>query len=171
MTTTICCLFISGSFNFLSGQESINDDVKSLDGIITALYASISGEKGIPRDWERFRALFAPGARLIPTSRNQEGSMQYNAVSPADYIKNADPYFLENGFFEKEVFRVKEAYGPITHLFSTYESRSTENDPDPFNRGINSIQLFNDGERWWIMTIFWSHELKEVPLPKKYLPN
>lgn len=171
MTATICCLLFSGTFNFSSGQENNNDDVKSLDGIITALYASISGEKGVPRDWDRFSLLFTPDARLIPTSRNQEGKLQYNAVSPADYIKNAEPYFLENGFFEKEIYRVKEEYGPIVHIFSTYESRSSENDSDPFNRGINSIQLFNDGERWWIMTIFWSHELKEAPLPQKYLPH
>ena len=76
-------------------------------------------KKAYPRDWDRFRVLFAPDARLIPTSQNQEGKLQYNAVSPADYIKNAEPYFLENGFFEKEIYRVKEEYGPIVHIFST----------------------------------------------------
>lgn len=76
MTATICCLLISGTFNFSSGQDNNIDDVKSLDGIIRALYASISGEKGVPRDWDRFRVLFAPDARLIPTSQNQEGKLQ-----------------------------------------------------------------------------------------------
>jgi hypothetical protein len=36
-------------------------------------------------------------------------------------------------------------------------------------RGINSIQLFNDGKRWWILSIYWQHESKQHPLPKEYL--
>jgi len=25
-------------------------------------------------------------------------------------------------------------------------------------RGIKSIQLFNDGKRWWIVNIYWTQE-------------
>src|SRR5215216_1186711 len=42
-------------------------DVASMDSIIAALYDVISGPAGKKRDWDRFRSLFAPGARLIPT--------------------------------------------------------------------------------------------------------
>jgi hypothetical protein len=38
-------------------------------------------------------------------------------------------------------------------------------------RGINSIQLLNDGKRWWIMTIYWQGETPETPLPKEYLKS
>lgn len=37
------------------------------------------------------------------------------------------------------------------------------------SRGINSIQLMNDGKRWWIVTIFWQGEDEKNPLPEKYL--
>ena len=36
-------------------------------------------------------------------------------------------------------------------------------------RGINSIELFWDGKRWWIVTIFWQGEGPDNPLPEKYL--
>ena len=47
----------------MSGQ---NPDAASIDAVIKALYDSISGYAGAPRDWERDRALYAPGALLIP---------------------------------------------------------------------------------------------------------
>jgi len=36
-------------------------------------------------------------------------------------------------------------------------------------RGINSIQLFYDGSRWWIVSIYWQQESPEYPIPEKYL--
>ena len=59
----------------------------------------------------------------------------------------------------------------ITHAFSTYESRRTKDDAKPFARGINSIQLVNDGTRWWIVTVFWDSERPNNPIPAKYLPK
>src|SRR2546423_153887 len=62
-----------------------------------------------------------------------------------------------------------EQFGNIAHIFSTYESRHAKDDAQPFQRGINSIQLMNDGKRWWIVTIFWQGEDEKNPLPSKYL--
>ena len=45
-------------------------DVASVDAIVAALYDVISGDPGIERDWDRFRSLFYPGARMIPTGKN-----------------------------------------------------------------------------------------------------
>jgi hypothetical protein len=62
-----------------------------------------------------------------------------------------------------------ESWANIEQIFSTYESRHAAADPKPFARGINSFQLFNDGKRWWIVTIYWQEESTNTPLPKKYL--
>ena len=79
-----------------------------------------------------------------------------------------DPHFTEHGFFEKNP-RHTEQFGHIAHVWSTYESRHGEDDPEPFIRGINSIQLFHDGNRWWIVNIYWQQERVENPIPEKYL--
>ena len=55
------------------------------------------------------------------------------------------------------------------HVFSTYESRHHANDSQPFVRGINSFQLFNDGTRWYVVTILWWGETPETPIPARYL--
>jgi uncharacterized protein YciI len=37
-------------------------------------------------------------------------------------------------------------------------------------RGINSIQLLYDNNRWWVVNIYWSQESKSNPIPEGYLP-
>ena len=144
-------------------------DVESLDSILGALYDVISGPPG-KRDWDRMRSLHVPEARLIPTFRSPEGQVEYRAWTVDDYIEQAGAWLEENGFFETEVSRVTERFGTITHAFSTYESRYTAQDAEPFQRGINSIQLLHDGERWWIVTIFWNPETDQSPIPARYQP-
>lgn len=149
-------------------EEQRQRDVESIDNLIEALYASISGEKGEPRDWDRFRNLVIPETRLIPTSRTQEGNNVYRVYTPEEYISMSNDYFLENGFYEYEIHREEHHYGRVVHLFSTYGSKYSKTDAEPFNKGINSIQLFYDGERWWVVTIYWAHESEENPIPERY---
>ena len=144
-------------------------DVASMDSTITALYDVISGPAGKKRDWNRFRSLFSPGARLIPTSKRQAGGFGSTVIDPEGYITRSSTVLEEQGFFEKEVARRTETFGNIAHVFSTYEARRKADDKEPFMRGINSIQLMNDGKRWWIVTVFWQAESPDNLLPKKYL--
>jgi len=144
-------------------------DVASMDSIIAALYDVISGPAGKKRDWDRMRSLFIPGARLIPTGKRQSGEIGSRVLTVDDYINASAKPLEEGGFFEKEVARRTENFGNIAHVFSTYESRRKTDDAKPFARGINSIQLMNDGKRWWIVTIFWQGEGPDNPLPEKYL--
>ena len=145
-------------------------DVATMDSIIAALYDVISGPAGQKRNWDRFRSLFVPGARLIPTGRNpQTGEVGSRVRTPEEYITRSAPLLEQNGFFEREISRQTEKFGNIAHLFSTYESRHKAEDEKPFARGINSIQLMNDGKRWWVVTIFWQAEDDKTPLPAEYL--
>ena len=148
-------------------------DVASIDAIITPAYDSISGQPG-KRDWNRARSLFIPGVRLIPTAENVGeislgGEIAPHMLDIDGFIGRVGDYIEKNGFFEKEIARRTEQFGHIAHVWSTYESRHKGDDPEPFMRGINSIQLFHDGSRWWIVTIYWQHEGPEHPIPQRYL--
>jgi hypothetical protein len=146
-------------------------DVASIDSIVAAVYDVISGPAGKKRDWDRMRSLFIPGARLIPTGKRQSGAYGSNVLGVDDYIQRSDPFLVKEGFFEREVARTAETFGNIAHVFSTYESRHKAEDANAFQRGINSIQLMNDGKRWWIVTIFWQGEDDNNRIPEKYLKN
>jgi hypothetical protein len=140
-----------------------------VDAIIAALYDVISGPAGKKRDWDRMRSLFYPGARLIPTGRRPNGQHGGRVLTVEEYITSSGPFLEKDGFFEREIGRVSERYGNIVHVFSAYDSKRTEADPAPFARGINSIQLFNDGTRWWVVSVFWESERPDNPIPERYL--
>lgn len=130
------------------------DDVKSVDSIIAALYDVISGPPGAKHDWDRLRSLFAIGARMIGVE-SQSGTPRSHAFSVEDYIRLSGPLIEKSGFVEKEASRKTETFKHIVHVFSSYESRILATDKKPFATGVNSIQLFNDGTRWWIESILW----------------
>jgi hypothetical protein len=74
-----------------------------------------------------------------------------------------------NGRFEREIARRSERFGNMVHAFSSYESRHEATDPIPFARGINSIQLSSDGNRWSVVPVLWESERPDNPLAPRYL--
>jgi hypothetical protein len=147
--------------------EKYKQDVNSKEGIVNALYEVISGSAGEKRDWDRFRNLFLPESRLIPTRKSREGQFSLSAISPEEYIEMFSKN-INTGFFEKELHHEVEEYGTIAHIFSIYETRESPNGVVT-NRGINSIQLYKDDQRYYVINIFWCAESMGFPIPAKYL--
>ena len=125
--------------------------VQSIDGTIETLYSVISGDKEVERDWNLFKYLFHKDAKLIPTITNEEGKIDARFMSPKEYVDSSGKWLFENGFHEKEIGRTTERFGNIVHVFSSYESFRAKTDTKPFSRGVNSIQLLHDSDRWWIL--------------------
>ncbi|RZS93306.1 hypothetical protein [Aquimarina brevivitae] len=156
----------------VNAQQNSGDYAKhvdSVDSIINTLYEVISGEKGEERDWALFQYLFKPEAKLIPSGKAQNGDINVRFLSPQQYIETSGKWLIANGFFENEIHRSVDTYGNIAQVFSTYASFKSKSDKTPFMRGINSIQLLNDGNRWWIINVYWCSETPENPIPKQYL--
>ena len=142
-------------------------DVGSIDSILTTLYAVISGPVGQPRQWDRFFSLMHPDARLVPTRCGPGGACSLQSMTPEEYRTRADSILVAIGFHESELKRSTERYGAIAQAFSSYQSFRGE-ETKPFARGINSIQLFWDGSRWWVLSIFWDSERASNPLPPAF---
>lgn len=144
-------------------------DISSPEAIVAAVYDVISGPAGQKRNWERMRTLFVPDARMMATGKRPTGEFIRRVMSVEDYIAASGPILERDGFFEIEIGKKTEQFGNIVHVFSTYESKRATTDEKPFMRGINSIQLWNDGKRWWVLTILWQSESAETPIPEKYI--
>lgn len=153
-----------------AAPEPRAEDVASPEAIVGALYAVISGDKGQARDWERFRSLFHASARLTASGKTRDGRTVARPMTPEEYISRNEAFLVGEGFHEREITRRSERFGSLVHVWTTYEARRSLTDATPFMRGINSVQLFNDGQRWWIMSVYWLAESPDQPVPPEYLP-
>jgi hypothetical protein len=131
-----------------------DDDTRTIDGIVKAFYEAISGRAG-PRDWERDRKLLAPGAILVPVRPLPGGRAAADVLGIEGYIASRSAFFAANDLWEWETGRETFRSGNIAHLLSRYAAARRPADPQPMWTGVNSIQLYWDGERWWIVSVMW----------------
>jgi hypothetical protein len=143
-------------------------DVSTIEGIIAAFYDVISGPAGSPRQWSRDRTLYVPSVKFVAVEE-RKGKPFARIVSHQEYVEGANAGMVRGGFYEREIHRVTQTFGNIAHVFSTYESRQQADGP-VIARGINSIELYFDGARWWITAAQWQDESKAQPIPKEFLP-
>lgn len=141
----------------------------SVEGIVEAYYASISGSDGRPRDWDRFVSLFRPDARLVAVNPGR-GDDRILELTPAEFVELNRSYFERGGYDERPIHDRVVSYGRVAHVWSTYESRRGRN-AEPYARGINSFQLVSTGGRWWITGVVWDRERAGAPIPAEYLPG
>ncbi len=148
-------------------KETHSEDVGDIDGIVSALYESISFPHGGKPDWSRLRTLFAEGAILVPAPEAPGHPME--VLDLEGFIAGTERQLGagagRGGFHERETERRVASFGAVTHLMSTYESRHTPSDPKPFASGVNSIQLIRHSGRLWVASLIWDHKAPEQPPP------
>ena len=144
------------------------EDVASIDGVIRAYYEVVSGPPGQPRDWDRDRNLYIPGVKFVAMSV-KDGKPSAAVMTHDEYVKRSNDWLVKNGFEEREIHRVVRRFGNIAQVWSTYESRDKSGGPVTA-RGINSLELYWDGTRWWVASAIWDDERPDNPIPKEYLP-
>lgn len=143
----------------------LKEDVSTLDGIIKAYYEVVSGPEG-PKETERDASLHHPSANVMISGIDKKGQRYLRPMTLKEYHASSS----NGAFYEKEIHRVATEFGNIAHVWSTYEARKSPDGP-VIARGINSIQLYNDGERWWILSWVFDSERKNNLIPDIYLPK
>ncbi len=143
-------------------------DVASVDGVVQAYYDVISGPAGQPRQWSRDRSLYIPDLRFVATGFARERPYA-RVMDHQAFVDGSDSTMVHDGFFEREIHRVTREYGNIVQVFSTYEEHRTADGPVE-GRGINALQLYWDGTRWWVASAIWFEEDSAHPIPKDFLP-
>ena len=147
-------------------------DVGSVDTVVPAMFAAISGPAGTERNWSRFRSLFAPGARLMVAFPGEEGRREVKILSPDEYVSSAKKHgWFGEGFFETETGHVTERYGNIAHRFGSYVAYRSEDDDEPLSRGVTSTQLVKEDDGWRVLSFLWQDAADAGPVPDRYLDN
>jgi hypothetical protein len=144
------------------------EDVASIDGIMHAFYDVISGPAGAPRQWSRDRSLYIPDVHFVSMSKNND-RINARVMTHQQFVDGSNEFLVTHGFYEIEIHRVTRRFGNIAHVLSTYESRERLDRPVT-DRGVNSLELFWDGKRWWIAAAIWDEERPDNPIPADLLP-
>jgi hypothetical protein len=176
MNYKLVFLFASILFTSICFSQNANDDstedLGTVDGIIHSLYDVISGPVGQDRDWNQFRNLFAEDARMYIAVPDKDSGSVLKTITPEEYAQRNQTRLADEGFSEEELYRITNTYGAGTQVFSTYESHFTnKNGEEEITKGINNIQLYFDGERYFIVSIFWDANAKNIQVPERYLPK
>lgn len=163
-------MLIFAAFTLLSTAALAEDrsDSSSVDVVVKALYESLTFPQGKEPDLERFRGLFAAGAPCIRVNKDKSVdrmTVDSFILSFQNRIKTG----ALKSFREFEIARKVRAFGQIVHVFSAYRKGINVTDPKEMIRGINSVQLFYDGGRWWIGGLMWMDERPDAAIPEEYL--
>jgi len=158
---------------FIVTQQSVcygRQTFENPDSLIHQFYNVLSGPAG-ERNWELYKSLFHEKAILGAIRKNAQGYQTYSSFTPTEYVSRNSEFFRTNGFYVTQTHRITEHFGDIMHLFSTYQFRVVGKDGvqgQQTGRGINSFQLIHDANRWWIISIQYTNERPDLPIPKPY---
>ena len=139
-------------------------NLHDLGEVIDAFYETISGPAG-SQDWERANVLFHPDARMVRTRLDENRQPIAFSFSVEGYREATAPLLATMDFYEKEIAARTIRFGNIAQRFSAYEAYDRPEGGRLIKRGMNMIQLFDDGTRWWIMHVIWDDEREGVTLP------
>lgn len=138
-------------------------DWRTPERIVAALYESISADPGEARDWPRYRALFADGARLaMAGAPGVKGRVL--AMDAEDLIAQTEAAYAESGFHEIPLTTRVETHGALASVISAFEVRLRRSDTESLMRGVNHFQLLHDGTRWWIVANAGTVDTPNAPL-------
>lgn len=134
------------------------------------MYEAISFPADGAPDWERARGLFLPEARLtLPNMPRHEGIYSRSVEEWIADFEASRADWPDKGFFEIETAARAVRFRDLAHVLSAYESRFSQDDAEPFMRGLNSFQLVRHAEatdgRWRIAAIAWDVEAEGADLP------
>ena len=161
----ISLLVIPGSSS--AGERLAATDVSTIDGVVSALYRSVSFEPGGEPDWATLRTLMMPDAVLAQPVR---GSDEVELLTVDEFVglfqDDLEAFDMRRTGFHESIARVETtSFGRIAHCLVVFEVRTDPGASAPLGRGVDSIELVRTDGRWWIAAITTEHERPNRQIP------
>jgi len=153
--------------NLKAQSKTFENDVITIDALIKASYEVVSGEKGAKRQWNRDNNLHHPKAIYSYFDREKQKQV---TMTLQEFHKETDEMVFGTAFYESEINREVRIFGTIAHVWSTYETK-LEKEGEVARRGINSIQLIYENNRWYIISLTFCGETNNNIIPKTFDRN
>lgn len=136
-------------------------------GLVEALYRLASFDPGPEPDWDLFRHAFLDDA-IIVFARSPQQPMRPLGVD--GFLDDWRAFFRDRqledkGFYEGIGGMKVVEFGGIAHAFVIFEPWIGPDEPERKARGLDSIEMAFDGERWWIAAITTDFERPGTPIP------
>lgn len=117
---------------------------------VLAVYNVLSGPAG-RRDWDRFEALFAPGARIVTFGADGVAS----PATPKEYAAAMTPKFSAAPWFQRPADTRVMHEGNVAQVWSAYELREAASQEQPAGRGVASFAFVRICGEWKVESLIW----------------
>lgn len=145
-------------------------DLNSIDGLVKALYQGISFAPRKQPEYKMLELLFHSNALVTPPKGDTGGVL--TPMTARQFITSFDKSLkseglIELGATEEEVGRQTLVFQRTALVASSYHFTVSGSDT-PVARGVNSLQLVFDQDRWWILSLAWDRPKQGEPLAIQY---
>ncbi|HWS72707.1 MAG TPA: DUF4440 domain-containing protein [Thermoanaerobaculia bacterium] len=126
----------------------VEGDEFQIRATVLAVYNVLSGPAG-RRDWDRFEALFAPGARIVTIGADGVPS----TATPKEYAAAMTPAFNAAAWFQRPAETRVQHEGSVAQVWSAYELRDAASQEQPSGRGVASFAFVRIGGEWKVESL------------------
>lgn len=128
---------------------------------VSALWRAMSNEAGGQADADTLRRIFHPDAMIF--GGRHDGLVPVRRWTATEFLA---PFSRtsEKGFFECEIHRTVHHHGRFATVYSVVESRTERDAVKPDFTGVNAINLFRDGARWQVLSLYYYVEDPGLPI-------
>ena len=168
LVLALLALWLSGCHAAPPGPPPA-DQVRAIEETIGELYRSFNFDAGGEADWELLRSLLINGAVFVGPVGADESP---RAVGTDEFIDGFRAWILtspqrENGFHERSVHVRADVFGKVAHAYVVFEGFAP-GDGRTKTRGLDSIQLVLDGEKWRVVSFMTQFADAENLVPPRF---
>ncbi|MBM3984981.1 MAG: nuclear transport factor 2 family protein [Planctomycetes bacterium] len=146
------------------------DDAHAIRAALDGLYAAFGFDPGGEADWDAIRASCAEGAAfLAPAAPDRPQRLTGLDEFLEDFRAYASsPPVAGTGLHERITGVRVDGFGRIAHAFVAFEGFAP-GDGRALTRGLDSLQLVRDGERWLLASFTTQYETPALSLPLRFV--